>query len=120
MSITHHRVIDHVRSAKRARESTDRMGRDFFNLQALSQVHTEDEAHRSMDRQEVVKAMDTLPEEQRKVIIMSYFQVFSQSEISKALDQPLGTVKTRMRLALQKLRAVFASSQVQYRWTVRI
>ena len=113
MSIAHHRVIDHVRSAKRARDSTDRVARDLFNLHSLYQVDTEDEAHRSMDREEVVKALQTLPEAQRKVVLMSYFEGYSQSEIAQMLDQPLGTVKTRLRLAIQKLRAIFNSSMVQ-------
>ena len=110
MSITHHRVIDHVRSAKRARESTDRVARDLFNLHALSQVHTEEEAHRNMDRQRVVKSLESLPEEQRKVILLAYFEGYSQSEIANALDQPLGTVKTRLRLAIQKLRAMYTEA----------
>jgi RNA polymerase sigma-70 factor (ECF subfamily) len=107
MSIAHHRVIDHMRSAKRARESTDKMAQEMYNLQALSLVHTEDEAHRNIDRELVVRALDSLPDDQRKVLVMAYFQGFSQSEISEALNQPLGTVKTRMRLGLQKLRAIF-------------
>ena len=112
MSIAHHRVIDHVRSAKRARESTDRVARDLFNLQSLFQVHTEDEAQRNLDRQEVIKSLESLPEEQKKVIIMAYFEGYSQSEIAKILNQPLGTVKTRLRLALQKLRALYVNQQV--------
>ncbi len=107
MSIAHHRVIDHIRSAKRARESTDRMAQDLHNLEALHTVNTEDEAHRNLDGQQVVKALDILPTEQRRVILMAYFKGLSQSEIAKELDQPLGTVKTRLRLAIQKLRAEF-------------
>ena len=112
MSIAHHRVIDHVRSAKRARESTERIARDLFNLQSISQVHTEDEAQRNMDRQEVIKSLESLPEEQKKVVILAYFEGYSQSEIAKTLNQPLGTVKTRLRLALQKLRALYVNQQV--------
>ena len=38
---------------------------------------------------------------------MSYYQGYSQSEIAKILNRPLGTVKTRIRLGMQKLRAIF-------------
>ena len=94
MSITHHRVIDHVRSAKRARASLDRMAQEMASMEKLYQVRTEDEAFRSIERQEIAKALQTIPEAQRTVILMSYFQGYSQSEIAEILDQPLGTVKT--------------------------
>ena len=107
MSITHHRVIDHVRSAKRARASMDRMAQEMASMEKLYQVRTEDEAFRSIERQEIAKALQTIPEAQRTVILMSYFQGYSQSEIAEILNQPLGTVKTRIRLGMQKLRAIF-------------
>ena len=59
-----------------------------------------------------MKALQTIPEAQRTVILLSYFEGYSQSEIATILDQPLGTVKTRIRLGMQKLRAIFNSSAV--------
>ena len=112
MSITHHRVIDHVRSAKRARASMDRMAREMASMEKLYQVRTEDEAFKSIERQEIAKALQAIPEAQRTVILMSYFQGYSQSEIAELLDQPLGTVKTRIRLGMQKLRAIFKNEAV--------
>ena len=110
MSIAHHRVIDHVRSAKRARASLDRMAQEMASMEKLYQVRTEDEAFRSIERQEIAAALQRIPEAQRTVILMSYFQGYSQSEIAEVLDQPLGTVKTRIRLGMQKLRAIFKSA----------
>lgn len=52
----------------------------------------------------VSAALRTLPEEQRIPIELAYFQGMSQSEIATATGAPLGTVKTRMRAAMQKLR----------------
>lgn len=112
MSIAHHRVIDHTRSAKRARASMDRMAQEMASLEKLYQVRTEDEAFRSIERQEIAKALESIPEAQRTVILMSYFQGYSQSEIADILDQPLGTVKTRIRLGMQKLRALFKNQAV--------
>ena len=112
MSIAHHRVIDHVRSAKRARASMDRMAQEMASLEKLYQVRTEDEALRSIERQEIAKALESIPEAQRTVILMSYFQGYSQTEIAKILDQPLGTVKTRIRLGMQKLRSIFKNGAV--------
>ena len=57
MSIAHHRVIDHVRSAKRARASMERMAQEMVSLDKLYQVRTEDEALRSIERQEIAKAL---------------------------------------------------------------
>jgi RNA polymerase sigma-70 factor (ECF subfamily) len=50
-------------------------------------------------------AMDTLPPEQCQVIELAYFGGFSQTEIADMLGAPLGTIKGRMRLGLEKMRA---------------
>jgi RNA polymerase sigma-70 factor (ECF subfamily) len=52
----------------------------------------------------VVAALADLPREQREALELGYFSGLSQSEIAERTGQPLGTVKTRMRLAMQKLR----------------
>lgn len=49
-------------------------------------------------------AVQSLPEEQRQVIDLAYYKGLSQSEIAEVLDWPLGTVKTRVRAAMQALR----------------
>jgi len=49
-------------------------------------------------------AVQSLPEEQRQVIELAYYKGLSQSEIAEVLDWPLGTVKTRVRTAMQSLR----------------
>jgi RNA polymerase sigma-70 factor (ECF subfamily) len=54
-------------------------------------------------------ALGVLPDEQRKVIELAYFGGFTHSEIAGMLDQPIGTVKGRMRLGLEKLRGALAS-----------
>lgn len=54
------------------------------------------------------KALVALPPAQSRVLEMGYFEGLSQSEIAERLGEPLGTVKTRMRLALQKLRDLLA------------
>jgi RNA polymerase sigma-70 factor (ECF subfamily) len=61
--------------------------------------------------QQVRLALAELPEEQRAVLLMAYFQGLSQPEMAAALNQPLGTVKTRVRLGLQKLRRILESNE---------
>jgi RNA polymerase sigma-70 factor (ECF subfamily) len=56
------------------------------------------------DRQVVGRALAGLPAEQRMPIELAYFRGMTQLEIATLLEQPLGTIKTRMRLGLQQLR----------------
>ena len=57
------------------------------------------------ERRRIVRAaLSELPPEQREALELGYFSGLSQSEIAERTGQPLGTVKTRMRLAIQKLR----------------
>ncbi len=55
-------------------------------------------------RQVVRAAMALLPTAQREVVELAYFGGFTQTEIAERLSVPLGTVKTRVRLAMRKLR----------------
>lgn len=65
---------------------------------------TDAEALRRETADEVKAVLDKLPGEQLKVIELAYFGGFSQSEIAAMLSVPLGTVKGRMRLGLEKIR----------------
>jgi RNA polymerase sigma-70 factor, ECF subfamily len=56
----------------------------------------------------VRSALETLPDEQRRTIELAYFGGFSHSQIAELLDEPIGTVKGRMRLGLDKLRRQLA------------
>jgi RNA polymerase sigma-70 factor (ECF subfamily) len=69
---------------------------------------TDSEALRQEAAREVRGVLAQLPADQLKVVKLAYFGGLSQSEIAEALGMPLGTVKGRMRLALEKMRAKLA------------
>jgi RNA polymerase sigma-70 factor, ECF subfamily len=69
---------------------------------------TEAEALRRETARQVRGALGALPNEQSKVIELAYFGGFTHSEIARMLGMPIGTVKGRMRLGLEKMRARFA------------
>jgi RNA polymerase sigma-70 factor (ECF subfamily) len=57
-----------------------------------------------VDGSRATRALDTLPEAQRQPIVLAYFGGYSQREIAALVGAPLGTIKTRMRDGLSRLR----------------
>ncbi|HJZ80187.1 MAG TPA: sigma-70 family RNA polymerase sigma factor [Pyrinomonadaceae bacterium] len=100
VTIARSRALDRLRaSGSRARVATEaeREPRDTMGDAA-------EDALRSEEGQKVRRALAELPEEQRRALFMAYFEGLTQSEIAARLGDPLGTVKTRMRSGLIKLR----------------
>ncbi|MEJ2747009.1 MAG: sigma-70 family RNA polymerase sigma factor [Anaerolineae bacterium] len=60
--------------------------------------------HLNLEQQRVRTAVASLPAEQQEALALAFFQGYSHSEIAQVLDQPLGTVKGRIRAGMQKLR----------------
>ncbi len=104
MSVAHHKVVDIIRSRRRSITMAHPTDYETLDLLPSSQRPTDEEAVLNLERERIKLALTTLPEAQREVIVLAYYQGFSQSEIAQKLKQPLGTVKTRVRLAMQKLR----------------
>jgi RNA polymerase sigma-70 factor (ECF subfamily) len=107
LSIVRNRAIDALRSraGKAPKLSFDD---DAILEQRAAEELTDDEAMRRETATELRGALGELPGEQSKVIELAYFGGFSQSEISRMLGVPLGTVKGRMRLGLEKIRGELA------------
>lgn len=98
--IARNSAIDHLRL--RTRQS----GRDE-SLEAADEARALPLPDDWQDRERVQglkMALDALPPEQAQVITLSYYGGMSQSDISEQLGLPLGTVKTRMRIGMQKLK----------------
>lgn len=106
MSVAHHRVIDVVRSRRRTTTMTDPDGYETLERIPAGGASVESQVQQNLDRERIMRALATLPESQKEVILLAYYEGFSQSEMAERLGLPLGTIKTRVRLAMQKLRAV--------------
>ena len=102
-SIAHHRAIDIVRRRNRDAEAMEAIAVESLKT-PLSVVGLEHRAEQSWDRERIQSALTAVPDDQRQALMMAYFHGLTHVEIAKALDQPLGTVKTRIRLAVRKLR----------------
>ena len=106
MRVAHHKIVDLIRSRRRSLTMTDPAEYETLDLLPSGQISTEDEVEHNLERERIMKAMSVLPEAQREVLLLAYFEGYSQSEMAKKLGQPLGTIKTRVRLGMQKLRTV--------------
>ena len=111
-SIAHHRTIDELRKRKRQQNQLQ-YGVDLTNKPSSGRgddpvAYT----NTRFERSQLDEALHTLRPEQREVVELAYFGGLTHSEIANKLGQPLGTVKTRMRLALKKLRGIIGP-QVQ-------
>ena len=101
LTITHHKAVDLVRSEELRRTESDEL------LAALpdESIDPPDEALRGVERERVRTAVAGLPQPQREVIELAYFNGYSQHQLAQLLEQPLGTVKSRTHSALARLRA---------------
>jgi RNA polymerase sigma-70 factor (ECF subfamily) len=98
LMIARHRAIDHLRREKLRSGQSMSMDDDALPEMPDGSLDVEEKWR------EMRHVMQDLPNEQRQVIEMAYYHGLSQSEIAAMLQWPLGTVKTRLRLGMLKLR----------------
>src|SRR3954470_21405616 len=102
LGIVHNRAIDALRRGmvhERRRASDEGLEERFE-----SGDRTDVEVARRDEAQEVRSMLEELPPEQQKVIELAYFGGFTHTEIAEMLEAPIGTIKGRMRLGLEKMR----------------
>jgi RNA polymerase sigma-70 factor (ECF subfamily) len=115
VSLTRNKGIDRLRSKvyKEQKKQSTSLDDDNVYHPLFSSENNPLEDTILSDRAEMLRnALQKISEKQRKVIQISYFDGLSQSEISDEYDIPLGTVKTRMRDGMMKLREIL-SGEVQ-------
>src|SRR5438105_7462386 len=103
LGVVHHRAIDTLRrnTAHDRRRAADEQAADWIEAPERTDV----EVARREEARSVRVLIDELPAEQRRVVELAYFGGFTHEQIAQMLGAPLGTVKGRMRLALEKMRS---------------
>jgi len=105
LSIVHHRAVDILRRKTAFRPAPLEAAED-----RADDADTAGEAVRNLERASVREALVALPAAQRKTIELAYFGGYTQVELAEIMGVPLGTVKGRMRIGLQKLRRALEPS----------
>lgn len=111
LRVTRHRAIDRLRSRQRRQRHLAVMG----TLDAEASVAAVEPNEAAFPgwhlHRQVHEALRELPAEQQAAVRLAYFEGLTQSEIAARLDIPLGTVKTRLRLAFGRLRTALAHAR---------
>jgi len=112
-SITRHRAIDSLRRRSVRPEgkladlddSDDPAGPNW-----VDPLNVETQTELTLQNHTIRRAIAQLPKEQQRALALAYFQGLSHQEIAEMTGEPLGTIKTRIRLAMQKLRLVLEAA----------
>ena len=104
MTITHRRAVDRVRAEER--HSRPQPGPPEAEFDIVSET-----VEASLDQRLVRKALNTLTPIQLEVVMLAYYAGFTYQQVAEQLDIPLGTMKTRMRDGLVRLRSALEGLQ---------
>ena len=110
-SIARHRSIDLFRQSRSHREDLQVTWQEVEMIDLPDGQNVERDVDLAQRQQRIRWAVAQLPAEQKQAVGMAFFQGLSHPEIAEALNEPLGTVKTRIRLGMQKLRALLQDEQ---------
>lgn len=112
LAIVHHCAVDELRR-QRIRSAAIELDASEDEAQSLpdSSADTQEQVWANVQSERVQAALAGLPEAQRSVIEMAYFRGYTRQEIAQRLNEPLGTIHTRARLGLMKLKVLLASLQ---------
>ena len=104
MRIARNRAIDVLRARKTRHEQQTISLEDSPRLERASHETPQTTLEAALQQERIRSAVDQLPAEQQQVVMLMYFKGYTQQEVAKLMKAPLGTIKTRARLAMLKLR----------------
>ncbi len=110
-SIARYRSIDVLRQQNSRPEQHSISWAEVSAIPILDPNDPEEVAELSMRQERIRIAIDQLSEDQKQVLALAYFKGYTHRQIAEMLGQPLGTVKTRIRSAMQKLRQILQGEQ---------
>lgn len=110
-TIVRSRALDLHRARRRRLRAVEGVG----NAPSIGWVPAGPEEHvaHAERREQVARSLEELSAEQRQAVVLAYYKGMTQSEIAEHLDEPLGTVKSRLRAAMRKLRLSLVGLQQQ-------
>ncbi len=111
VTLARSRAIDRLRALGSRERAANEATREATDLVS----DAESDAIRSEQSAVVRNALAELPEEQKKALLLAYFEGLTQTEIATRLGAPLGTVKTRMRSGMIKLREVLKGQRSKFK-----
>lgn len=111
-SITRYRAIDVLRGRGSRPERHSVSWAEMPPDGVSNGSNLEEIAERAWQQARVRAAVAQLPDDQQEALALAYFKGYTHRQIAEALGQPLGTIKTRIRLAMQKLRQMLHEEQV--------
>lgn len=112
-AIVRHRAIDKIRAAAHRDNQWTPLQADNEQDPPSEQPDVWEQAWQSEQHRIIREVLDQIPTEQRMVIELAYFGGFTHAEIAEQCQIPLGTVKGRMRLGLQKIKALLAEQELE-------
>jgi len=102
MTIAHRRAVDRVRAEQAAVERAEKSARE--SARVLQEQDVAEEVEGRIERQRLRRCIGGLTELQRESVTLAYYSGYTYQQVAELLGAPLGTVKTRMRDGLAKLR----------------
>ncbi|MDJ0534145.1 MAG: sigma-70 family RNA polymerase sigma factor [Xenococcaceae cyanobacterium MO_207.B15] len=109
--LTRHRAIDKLRKRKTAQNFLERW--QLYIYESSSDLMPLESAQDREQQEKLQKALSLLPTEQREILMMNFFEGLSRVQIAERLDLPVGTVKSRVRLAFVKLKRLLIEQNQQ-------